>query len=50
MNDNMTPTIIGTRERRPRLKLALLTAVLLAGCDSGEATTGASGDLSLIHI
>lgn len=48
MNDNMTATIIGARERRPRLKLALLTAVLLAGCDSGEATTGASGDCTRI--
>ena len=52
MNDNMKPAItIDTRERHPRLKqarLTLLTAVLLAGCDSGEATTGASRDCTRI--
>lgn len=48
MNDNMTPTTFVARERRPRLKLALLTAMLLAGCDSGEATTGASRDCTRI--
>jgi len=37
-----------TKRRRPRLQLTLLAAVLLAGCNSGEATTSAPGDCTRI--
>ncbi len=39
---------INAKGRRPRLKLTLLTAVMLAGCSSGEATTVDAQDCTRI--
>lgn len=52
MKNNMKSMItLDTKGRRPRLKLArltLLATLVLAGCDSGEATTSAPRDCTRI--